>query len=298
VAIVQHRQIKDRIEADYIPHIDLSDVQNEDDENIGLSRGMSAITISYLTDTDPATACRCIVDGFGDNGIDAIFFDESDKSLYLVQGKWNNTHTGGIDNGSILKFIQGVKDLLNSRYDKFNKKVKARKAEIDNAVTLATKVIVVITYSGSSSFSEENKRSLEDFINDVDETRELVQTAVFSQSQLYSYLLSGAQGASISDSLQLFYWGYIDSPVKSYYGQMAASDIVALHQKHGHKLFSKNIRMFLGIESSVNRSIIDTVKDSPEDFWYFNNGITALAHKITRKAMERVAIPGNSNARA
>ena len=37
--------------------------------------------------------------------------------------KWNTTHTGSIDTASLLKFIQGLKDLLNSRKDKFSGKL-------------------------------------------------------------------------------------------------------------------------------------------------------------------------------
>ena len=40
--------------------------------------------------------------------------------------------------------------------------------------------------------------------------------------------------------------------------------------------------MFLGA-SEVNETILSTLLNSPEDFWYFNNGITALARTIKKK---------------
>lgn len=285
MALIQHRQIRDRLLADFAPLIDVSDVPEPQHENAKLSRGVCALGLTYLADVDPATACHSIVDGFGDNGIDAIFFDMSEKILYLLQSKWNHAHGGGIENGEVLKFIQGAKDLLNSRYPKFNNRIKEREPEIERALSLASKVIISTVYSGAGSFGEENKASIEDFLEEVDDTKELVASAVINQSHLHAHILHGAQGAPVSDEIKLFSWGTIEEPVRAYYGQISASDLASLSKKYGHKLFSKNIRMFLGGDSSVNRGIVDTLSENPAHFWYFNNGVTALANNITRKAI-------------
>lgn len=285
MAIIQHRQIKDRLEANYIEHIDVEDVQHKNKDINALSRAVAALALVYCSDSDVKTACEAIVDGGGDNGIDAILYDPGDKSLYLVQSKWNESHTGSIDNGSVLKFTQGVKDLLNSKYDKFNNKVALRRPEIDRALSTATKVALIIAYSGSGGFSNENKHSINSLIEDVDETGELVSFRLIDQAILHTYISSGVQGAGISETIQLFDWGWVDEPVRAYYGKIAASDIVAIYKRYGPKLFSKNIRMFLGADSSANNGIIETVTKNPQNLWYFNNGLTALATTVSRKAI-------------
>ena len=126
MALIQHRQIKDRIVSQFVPHIDVSDVNARNLENTSVSRGLCAFALTYLADVDSKTACLSVVDGFKDNGIDAIFFDSNDRTLYLIQGKWNKNHTGGVENGDVLKFLQGAKDLMNSRFEKFNNKVKKK----------------------------------------------------------------------------------------------------------------------------------------------------------------------------
>jgi hypothetical protein len=40
--------------------------------------------------------------------------------------------------------------------------------------------------------------------------------------------------------------------------------------------------MLLG-STEVNQSLIETLRSNPENFWYFNNGITALASHIAKK---------------
>ena len=40
--------------------------------------------------------------------------------------------------------------------------------------------------------------------------------------------------------------------------------------------------MFLG-STEVNTTIVDTLLSSPQDFWYFNNGISALCRIVKKK---------------
>ncbi|WP_164712251.1 AIPR family protein [Methylobacterium currus] len=285
MAVIQHRQICDNIKSIYIPNIDVSDIKSvgEDLEINKLSRGVAAYAIAYLTGADPVTAGSSITDGFGDNGVDAIYYDKNEQILYVVQSKWNTKHAGSVELGDILKFIKGCKDLLSSRFIEFNDKVKKRSKEIDIAINQASKVVAVVVYSGSANFSEESRSAIDSFIDEVDETRELLSSQVINQSQLYSMLQQGAAGASISSPITLFEWGEVREPVKAFYGQIAASDLADLHGKFGHRLFSRNIRMFLGDSTQVNNGIQETVATNPELFWFYNNGITALASTVKRR---------------
>jgi len=48
------------------------------------------------------------------------------------------------------------------------------------------------------------------------------------------------------------------------------------------RILSSNLRQFLG-SSSVNDDIVKTLKAKPEDFWYLNNGITAIVSHAAKK---------------
>lgn len=292
MGLVQHRQIRERLVNNYAPHVDMTDIQNGNDEDLlkkQLSRAMAAMCLNFAADTDPVAACAAITDGFNDNGIDAVWFDIDERVLYLVQSKWNEQHTGGIDNASILAFSRGVKDLLNGRFERFNDKFQRRRREIDQAINSALKVSLIIGYSGSAAFPEMCRESMEDLANDIDDTRDIISYSIVSQHMLHGRILLGAQGAAISAPLTLLHWGQTEVPFRAYYGQVAASDLVDIHLKFGHKIFSKNIRMFLGQESSVNRGICSTVEANPELFWFFNNGVTVLANRIRRRPAGGVA---------
>jgi len=59
-----------------------------------------------------------------------------------------------------------------------------------------------------------------------------------------------------------------------------------LWQKYGSDLFSANIRGFLDMlkrKTSINRGILETIQTDPSRFWAFNNGITILTKKISKR---------------
>lgn len=288
MAIIQHRQIADAVRTIYMPHIFLDDIkQNSEAEKDSnrLSRGLAALILSFSAQIDPEVAGSAVTDEFRDNGIDAAYYDVNEKNLLLVQTKWNTAHTGSVDTDGVHKFIQGVKDLLNSRKSRFGPKLQKRWSEIETAINQARKVTLSIGYCGSGSFSPDCKRLLDDAVAELDETGEMISWQSVNQPQLHSLILDSSIGNVITAAISIFDWGHTLEPLKAYYGQVAASDLVDLHRKYGERLFSRNIRFFLGSASEVNIGIQKTLTETPEYFWYLNNGITALANNVTRRAL-------------
>jgi hypothetical protein len=67
----------------------------------------------------------------------------------------------------------------------------------------------------------------------------------------------------------------------SYSTAVQARDLARLYKKHKTKIFSANIRDYLGSrksDSNINNGIKQTVENDPLDFWAFNNGLTVLTH--------------------
>jgi AIPR protein len=50
---------------------------------------------------------------------------------------------------------------------------------------------------------------------------------------------------------------------------------VNLYKKEREKLFAYNIRSYMG-KKGINRDIIETARNSAADFYYFNNGVSAI----------------------
>ncbi|HVY43032.1 MAG TPA: hypothetical protein VG966_08360, partial [Hyphomicrobiaceae bacterium] len=157
MSIIHLRQIADRLNSDFAPHIDLVDTGGitANSGHVALSRSLAAFALSCLAEIEPKKAASAVTDGFQDNGIDAIWYDRAEKTLYLVQSKWNESDGASIGRGDVQLFIQGVKDLLASKKDRFNKRIQERWKVIDLAIGELRRLELVVAYSGSGSFGVE-----------------------------------------------------------------------------------------------------------------------------------------------
>ncbi|MBX2991051.1 MAG: AIPR family protein [Bacteroidetes bacterium] len=86
-------------------------------------------------------------------------------------------------------------------------------------------------------------------------------------------------GRPIESEVTLSNWGAIDEPFVAYYGQISAYDLATLWKNHRKKLFTENIRNFIGL-SDINTGILKTIEIEPEKFIYFNNGVTILCNTV------------------
>lgn len=273
------RQIRANLEKVYKTYIDLSDLitQPPDEKtNHFLTRGLAALTLGYIANIKPEDAARAVTDGYKDNGLDAVYYHPADRVLYLVQSKWRHDGTGSIDRGDIQRFLKGFKDLLNARWDRFNSKIVGRSAELDAALDDAsTRSVLLVTYTGQDALSPDISQDIRDVVDDINTPTQIVSLQTLRQADVYTAIAQGIEGAPIDVDIALYEWGQTREPYTGFYGQVSASDIATWFAANQNRLLAPNIRMFLGA-SEVNETILNTLLNSPEDFWYFNNGITAL----------------------
>lgn len=102
-------------------------------------------------------------------------------------------------------------------------------------------------------------------------------------SKLYGWLLAEQTQSTINAEVALESWAAIIRPRKAVYGQITAASLAELVVNHGKALLERNIRHYLG-SVGVNLAIERTVQSRPADFFYLNNGLTAVAETITQAA--------------
>lgn len=278
--------IKSHLQSEFKELIDISDYEGKPDqekESVFLTRALAAFSLKMLGDLDSEAAAEAVTDGYGDNGIDAVYYNPKEKVLYLVQSKWRHDGTGSVDRGDILKFFLGIRDLIIPKYERFNKKIQDRQEEIDAALRDAsTKFMVILAYTGQAELSPQINGDIKSFLLDLNDSSDFMSFKSLKQSNIYNMIAKGAQGEPINVEVALSNWGENEEPHKAYYGLVAASDIAVWWEEHYPSLFAPNIRMFLG-DTDVNDNIVKTLKEEPENFWYYNNGITALCSTVKKK---------------
>ncbi|PSM46655.1 abortive phage infection protein, partial [Chroococcidiopsis sp. CCALA 051] len=281
--VLQLRQVKNQLTRTLTQLIDLSDMSNksqDDREKIRLSRSYAAYSLISLASVETNIALDAIVDGYKDNGIDAIFYDEDENILWLAQAKWINSGKGEPDTGEVNKFVRGIRHLIDLEFSRFNEKINNKKTQIERALDNPNlKIKIILAYSGTQLGSD-NKTLIQEFIEENNVVSELCFFEIFSLTEAHQ-ALSKSLTQSIDKDFTLIHWGQNEEPYQTIYGQISAEDLANLWQEHQEKLFSKNIRSFIGL-SDVNEGIQDTLSNSPESFLYFNNGITVLCDKIQK----------------
>jgi hypothetical protein len=236
-----------------------------------------------LTDCDPSEAAAAITDGFNDQGIDAIYFDENERVVYIVQSKWSHGGNSTVDLGELAKFLKGVEHLILPDFTGFNDKIKNREAELKSNLLFRSdvRVVLVLAYSSPSPLGSHVSAEIETFLasqNNVGDA-DVFGSETFDLKRLYGRLTGGTDG-KISLQISLRDWGTIDTPYRAYYGRIPITEI-ASWAKHGRPLFDKNLRYFRPA-TDVNEAIGSTLENSPTNFWYFNNGITILCKTLDK----------------
>lgn len=279
-------RIETKVTETFSDKIDLTDCSEENKLNIFRSRSIAALAVMMACGIDSEIAAKSITDGYHDLGIDAIYCDELQKKLVLVQSKWRNDGTGGISNDEILTFIEGIKRIITLEFQGANSKIQQKITDVTSAIkNMDYQVECIFCHTGDQAISDFVMRPIKQLLSTTnDESNEILKFTEYKQSDLFKYLASGQESDNISiDDVVLLNWGILDEPYKAYYGILPAAALADWYAQYGNKLFAKNIRYYKG-NTDVNQGIRRVLKEEPENFFYYNNGIKMLCNKITRKA--------------
>lgn len=224
-----------------------------------------------------------VIDGGGDRGIDAVGIDPVANVVVLVQSKWRQDGTGSLGLDGMLKFLDGARSLLGMRSANEPATASQQVRESLQLVlrTPGAKIRMVSVTTASEALAEavvQPVRELLEQLNDLQEVEPLATHIHLGQSELFrSIVVSSDEVVNID--LQMLDWGRLTEPQRSYYGRVSTAEIASWYVEHGADLFAENIRVVIP-RSEINDGIKETIVNSPEEFFYFNNGITMLADSI------------------
>lgn len=248
-----------------------------------LSQGFCLYTLKSITNLEYTEISDSITDGFNDFGIDCLFWDRRTNIFYIIQSKWIKSANGGIEKGEILKFLEGIKKLLTFDFEGFNEKIKNKKKDINEAfLNNEVKVKIIASYTGNT-LSAPVLDSIKSFLDEFNDPEEVIFFEEFNLRDAHRCLTLGLDGKPINANIDIVQWGKNDDPVKVIYGQINCMFYVDVFKNHKLRLFSQNIRGFMG-ESDINSEIIKSLLTDPSSFFYFNNGITILTKKMQKSA--------------
>ena len=284
MSVIHITQIKNVVLDLFQHELDIKDIGVKDAEREIkiLSRCLAAYAIYSTTECTAQEAAQSVVDGGDDNGIDAIFHSSLQK-MYIVQSKWSKDGNGEPDKKGISNFCNGVKDLVDLKFDRFNEKIYKKHLEIKKAIEeygWRIELIFIDTHL-KADLAKHSQRLIDDLLNEINDTSDLIKFSRMNQLKVHASLASSSGNAPINLEIGLSNWGKIEEPYKAYYGLCSGREVAEWWLNYDLRLFDKNIRQVMG-STDVNEEIEKTINDHTDRFWYFNNGITIISDEIKK----------------
>lgn len=272
----------------FVPHLPplIKAAPEAQARNKQTSRALSAFALQLLFGCDAVSASRAVVDDFEDNGIDAIYYHEQNKTLYFVQSKLKANEDFKLAEAQA--FLSGVNLLICKQFDEFNKNVIDMKDAITEALDECDKIKLVLAYTGngiSQPAQNEIRRVIQQAHEDGEEQLQLGYVDVNPQ-KIEEHLREEQAIGPVKARIKIQKYRKSNTPRESVFGLVKITDLVRLHQQHPKALYEKNIRYFIGAgKRGVNAAIQNTLREEPQNFYYLNNGITMVANSIKQRAI-------------
>lgn len=285
--ILQVRQVKQALRTVYLDPglIDDSDLEgmptNQQEPRL-LSRALTAQAVRIVTGFSPQEAALTVIDGVADKGIDAIaVVDGPDPHVYLVQGKWSKDGTAKGERLAVLELLAGLRLIDDEDFAAFNPRgrqlAELAKTVMSRGPVPVTQVVVLMR---ADEVSEGFRHALIDGEKEFNRHGEVLDHRIILAPEVWGSVRSDLAPQPVKLTADLFPWFEISSPYESYQGVVEAGQ-VAEWVSHGSNLFNLNIRNPLG-RTAINNELISTLTSAPENFLYFNNGVTILCESVVR----------------
>jgi hypothetical protein len=268
--------------------IDMADYDNRPTQKEAAfrSRALAALCIKSLADVDAPTAAKAVTDGFNDGCVDALHFDQKTDTLFLVTTKWSDKGKNAIEASEAQSFVSGVRDLLTPKFERFNERIRAKEAAIRTALYAEAgqdvKIVLVLAHMAAQPISAHAKQKVDDFLQEQNEAVQCARAVYLDQAGIYNLIITESEPQKIDLSITLRHFGFVEGPVKAFYGHVEAAEVANWWSKYGDAITWRNLRQFFR-KSEVNLALRSTIANEPQNFWYFNNGITIICDTAKKK---------------
>ena len=252
----------------------------EQNNYTNLSKAFAHWYLENFCNIDSQDIGENIIDGDGDNGVDAII--HINDSIILYQFKFPDKISNlskKIDEKTSLNIINGYKKLTSSRKPrKANENFLSFREIVKNENIFNYEFVFVSFSDGLSENADDAiqtefqslkeltgntlKIKVEDKRKICDKIDRLQKKNIVNLNMRYNSLVASYN---------------IEDDVKSWTGFTTASDILEASDDYMDIIFDENIRNYEG-DNSVNQGIIDTATDEYEskNFYFYHNGIVFI----------------------
>ena len=222
----------------------------------------------------------CITDGVNDKQIDAVYINNQDSTIYIIQGKFMSGEY--IDAEPVREVLSSwvlVQD-LNQLQDAANAKLKVKINEISAA--LDDDYEICFELITTAKLTNQAQSDADTFSKKLADNEEMNANFIVVDSEMLKFKYDEALNKTnnyINFTFQLEEGKYLELELNGIRAVLAAvplKDCISIPGIKDGRLFRKNVRQSLGNSNKVNKGIAKTIKKEPGDFFFYHNGITAI----------------------
>lgn len=258
---------------------------------VSTSTAFKTIFLSYLADVGESSISDCQIIDFKKTNdkirLDGYVFNEYFNTLTLIVSDFSPSSQivkiGKVEiDKTIKQAYRFLKKCFSGYFDNAEESsdgyqayeyIQACKAEIETAN------VVLIT----------NKKTVLYIPEDSKIGKIVVRYDVWDIERLYQQVFLNVQTDAVEIKLSKKYGAALPfikvkgsgvQPYDCYVGAIPGELLAKIYSDEGQKLIEKNVRSFLQATGKVNKGIRDSLKNEPEMFMAYNNGISTIAESI------------------
>ena len=249
------------------------------------------LCVETMLDLDADEAFDCLTDGGGDFGVDALHITEEmdgEFGVTLFQGKYKKNLEGNsnFEQNSIEAMVNAIRHIfdpstdLGAINDRLRVKVEQARSLIRDGLIPRVRAIAC---NNGLKWNTDGQQSID---------RAVLGDQVTWEHVNHDILIGILQSIKpVDETLRLTGKAMVEDMNYSRVcvGRMPVAEVAVLMKNHGEKLLERNIRRYLGLHGNrVNEGIRATLSsNTPENFYFFNNGITLVCDKFTYNALQQ-----------
>lgn len=269
-----------------------------------------ALSLRFDLDELDSVGSESITDGCEDKGLDLIYINKEKKSAVIAQCYFaSNTDKSGAPSKKSIVLGNGILWLLQRNIEELPTQIRSEAENLRNEIIMGNILNIHVWYvhnlSESKAVQDELKNieiSLNSILSSPHYSNYKISIFVkeIGQNTLQNWYEESRTPILVNDDISFSTYGGYEISGPSWVGfssVVSITEIFKHYSKYKDKLFSANIRDYLGSrnsDSNINNGIIETVKKDPSNFWVYNNGLTILTHSFSLSSNNKVKLKGMS----
>lgn len=238
--------------------------------------------------------------------IDGYSYDKMDRTISLYYADYEqNDELQTLTNTKIEQCKNRVLAFLDFTFNDFIKnEVEESSAayQLSEEIKLISKnttKIKIVIFSDSILSKAVKNIAVADYLD------KKVEISIWDIERIYNLYKSSLQREDLNINLNDYTINSIpcikaiedaDNKYTSYLGVINGKLLADLYIDHGSRLLEGNVRSFLSVRGKINKAIRNTIKDDPEIFFVYNNGIACTAtDAIIKNSYNGLEIKGLTN---